>query len=150
MAGAPHNPYRPETSPEEIGGIVNDSLKRYFENEPELPLEKTKTDYEIERDALGTETESNVMMAEISPATATEEIESMFELTVGAAEPMLEHSTETKLEPTIERGPELYESYELPVNDLELLLAELEGDPLETSIEVNQEVEKIEDAERPL
>jgi hypothetical protein len=48
------------------------------------------------------------------------------------------------------RAPELYESYELPVKDIELLLAELEASPLETQIEADQKVESVENAERSL
>lgn len=57
---------------------------------------------------------------------------------------------EAAVPPEPARESELSESYELPAKDAELLLAELDANPLETGIEVNHQVEKIENAERPL
>jgi hypothetical protein len=51
-------------------------------------------------------------------------------------------------EPTVET--ELREPYELPERDAELLLAEVDSNLQETDVEVNQQVEKVENAERPL
>lgn len=46
------------------------------------------------------------------------------------------------------KGSEFHESYELPAKDAELLLAELDANPLET--DVDQKGEKVENAERSL
>ena len=80
-------------------------------------------------------------------SAAIEEMDNKFDLAVEAAEPITENPIEDAIEFSIESGPELYESYELPVKDLELLLAELDANPLETSIEANQKVEEAEYAE---
>ena len=106
-------------------------------------------DSEIEADALETETLPETWILELTAAAQTDEIESLFEPTLEAAEPALEKTTENLL-PTIENGPEIFESYELPVKDLELLLVELDAYPLETNIEVKQEAEKVENAERSI
>jgi hypothetical protein len=133
------NFYHSELAPEEVGRMVHENVQKYFENEPEQSAETTPVD-EIEPNAFGAETESAVLMPELP---TTEDVESTLELFEGA-ELVLEKPTENEIEASIENGPELYESYELPVKDLELLLVELDANPLETQIEVNQELEKNE------
>ena len=139
----PRIPFRPEVAPVQVGRIVNENLQKYFEKEPEQTAENDKTDYGIEADTL--DLGWDVIPNEFS--TPIREMENIFELTVEQPEPMLERSLEPSIEPSIENGPELYKSYELPVNDLELLLAELDANPLETNLELNQ-AEKLENAER--
>lgn len=58
-----------------------------------------------------------------------------------AAEPLVEISQEPYA--IIDKGPEIYESYELPVADLELLLVELDANPLEPQPEKNIEAEPV-------
>lgn len=69
---------------------------------------------------------------------------------VESAEAILENPTESEIEASIRRPPELCESYELPVKDLELLLAELDAIPLEIQIEADHKLESVENAEGPL
>jgi hypothetical protein len=58
---------------------------------------------------------------------------------IDSTEPLVETSQEAN--PVIRKGAELYESYELPVNDLELLLVELDASPFEVQPEKNVEAE---------
>jgi hypothetical protein len=133
----------------EVARIAHENVQEYLDKELEQSAESTRMDSEIEADALETETLPETWILELTAAAQTDEIESLFEPTLEAAEPALEKTTENLL-PTIENGPEIFESYELPVKDLELLLVELDAYPLETNIEVKQEAEKVENAERSI
>jgi len=48
------------------------------------------------------------------------------------------------------KAPELHESNEYPAKDLELLMTEIDPILLEPETKVDQEVEKVENAERSL
>jgi hypothetical protein len=140
------NLYHSELSPE-VARMAHENVHEYLDKELEQSAESTRMDPEIEADALETETLPETWI-ELTAATQTDEIESLFEPTLEAAEPALEKTTENLL-PTIENRPEIFEYYE-PVKNLELLLVELDAYPLETNIEVKQEAEKVENAERSL
>ena len=75
--------------------------------------------------------------------------EMKLEPTVESAEATLENPTDIEIDAAL-RAPELYESYEFPMKDIELLLAELDAIPFETKIEAEQELGKVENAERSL
>jgi hypothetical protein len=59
-----------------------------------------------------------------------------------AAEPIVEISREPNA--IIDKAAELNDTYELPVADLELLLIELDAEPLEVQQQKNVEVERAE------
>ena len=75
--------------------------------------------------------------------------EMKLEPTVESAEATLENPTDIEIDAAL-RAPELYESHEFPMKDVELLLAELDALPLETQVEADQKLESVENAERPL
>jgi len=142
---APANPYRPGVNVDQIGKTVSEKIQKYLADQTERQSETT--DYEVHSNMLGAETESDFVIPEL-PSAAIEGMDDKLDLTVEAVEPITENPVEDPIEPSLQSGPELYESGELPVRELELLLAELDATPLETKLD--QKSEKVEDAERSL
>jgi hypothetical protein len=128
--------------------MVHENIQDYSASKHERPPENPTREYEIEPHVLGTETEADIVIPEL--LSKLEEMDGRLEPTVEYAEAILEKPTESEIEAPIAKPPELYESYELPVGDIELLLAELDAIPLENQIEAGQEPEKVDNAERSL
>jgi hypothetical protein len=113
------------------------SLRLESQFVPEITSEKLQTNHETSADEARITAEAEPQIAE--PGLVTYVTESVFDVTVEA-----EPSAFSEIPPDIAVGPELYESYELPAKDLELLLAELDADPLQAEVQP----EKVE-AESP-
>ena len=124
----------------------HDNVQEYSADRHESLPENPTGAYKIETNASGTETESGIVTSEL--LSKLEEVDGRLEPTVEYAEAMVGNPTESEIEAPIARTPELYESYELPLKDIELLLAELDANPLET--DADQKGESVENAERPL
>jgi hypothetical protein len=75
--------------------------------------------------------------------------EMKLEPTVESAKSTLKNPTDSEIDAAL-NAPELYESYEFPMKDIELLLAEFDAILPETQVEADQKLESVENAERPL
>jgi hypothetical protein len=125
-----------------------DNVQEYSADRHESPPENPTGVYKIETNASGTETETDIVTSEL--LSKLEEVDGRLEPTVEYAEAIVENPTQSENEAPTGRTPELYESYELPVKDIESLLNELDAMPLENQIETGQRLESVENAERPL
>jgi hypothetical protein len=148
IPNAPPNPYRPEASRREVERMGRDNVQEYSADRHESPPENPTGVYKIETNASGTETETDIVTSEL--LSKLEEVDGRLEPTVEYAEAIVENPTQSENEAPTGRTPELYESYELPVKDIESLLNELDAMPLENQIETGQRLESVENAERPL
>jgi hypothetical protein len=141
----PPNPYRPGTVLGETGRVVHEGRRGYFANEhPERTKNPTR-EYEVESSPLGTETEFDSVMSEV----LSKMDEMKLEPTVESAETTLHDPADSEIDAAL-RAPELFESYEYPAKDLELLMTEIDAILLKPETRTDQEVEKLENAERPL
>jgi hypothetical protein len=122
--------HRPELDQASVEKAVGQAMERYLRNDSKRP---SKAERHIE-----TERDPNV---EANPAAETVEAKAS---EIDADEPReldrlpsAEASQETNA--SIEPTPDPLESYELPIADLELLLVELDANPLEVQPEKNIE-----------
>lgn len=143
----PPNPYRLGASRHEAARVVSENIQDYADRH-ESPPENPTGEYKIEPNASGTETEADITISEL--LSKLEEVDGRLEPTVEYAEATVGNPAESGIEVAMTSAPELYESYELPMKDIELLLAELDAMPLENQIETGQRLESVENAERPL
>lgn len=141
----PPNPYRPETRIDETGGIALDSRPSYPPSEYQLSKDESAREYDLELNALGTETELDSRMAELLSRMDQMELVP----TVESADTTLGDPNDSEINAAL-RAPELYESYECPANDLELLMTEIDAILLKPEIKTDREVEKVENTERSL
>jgi hypothetical protein len=112
--------------------LRNDSEQKQepqAETRPELETQPNLQEAGIEANSV---TETSLPIEEKAPET---------DLTQ-AAEPIVKISRESNA--ITEKGAELNDTYELPVADLELLLIELDANPLEVQQEKNVEAEGAE------
>jgi hypothetical protein len=129
--------YRPDQTLMEKA--VGHAIEKYLRNDIEQKQEsQTEIRPELETDLQAVGIEAN-RTVETSPAIGEKAPE--IDLTE-PAEPLAEISQEPNA--VIDKGAELHETYELPVADLELLLIELDANPLEVQPEKNVEVEGAE------
>jgi hypothetical protein len=140
----PPNPYRPGTGLGETGR-VHEIGRGYLANKHQERTENPTREYEVESSPLGTETDFDSVISRLMSGMD----EMKLEPTVESAEATLENPTDSEIDAAL-RAPELYESYEFPMKDIELLLTELDAIPFETKIEAEQELGKVENAERSL
>lgn len=103
-----------------IPNTVGDKVHTKVETSPE----EVKNDAEVSELPL------------VEPGIETHEMESAFDVTVEA-----EPSAFSGIAPDIVVGPELYEAYELPAKDLELLLAELDVNALQPEVQPEKKLE---------
>ena len=141
----PPSPYRPGTGLGETGRAIREGPRRYPANEHHDRADTPTREYEVELSTLGTETEFDSVISDLM--SKIDEIK--LEPTVESAEPTVKNPTDSEIDAAL-NAPELYQSYEFPIQDIELLLAELDAIRPEGKIEVNQELESVENAERPL
>jgi len=132
--------YRPEPDQTLMEKAVGHAIEKYLRNDSEQKREsqyhaETRLDSETPPDLHEVGLEAN-RLVETGP-TAIEEKAPEIDLTE-RAEPLVEISQEANL---IDKGAELYDSYELPVNDLELLLVELDANAFEVLPEKKVEAE---------
>jgi hypothetical protein len=128
--------------------VIHENIYDRSADRHEPPPENPAGEYKIEPNVSGTKTEADILKSEL--LSKLDEGDGRLEPTMEYAEATAENPTESGIEVAMTSAPELYESYELPVKDIELLLAELEASPLETQIEADQKVESVENAERSL
>jgi hypothetical protein len=124
--------YRPELDQASVEKAVGQSVERYLRNDSERPPQaegRTETEQDLNVEANPT-AETATAEAIVSEIDAGEPVE-LDRL------PSAEASQETNA--SIEPTPDPLESYELPIADLELLLVELDANPLEVQPEKNIE-----------
>jgi len=126
--------YRPEPDQASMEKTVSRAIEKYLRDEPEQKEAETRPELETPPNLLEVGLEAN-RLGETSPAV--EEKAPEIELTE-PAEPLAEMSQETN--PLADIGPELYD---IPIADLELLLVELDANPLEVRPERNIEAEPV-------
>jgi hypothetical protein len=133
--------YRPEPDQTTIEKTVGRAVEKYLRNDIEQKQEsrpdtgpKLETQPALQEEGIEANfvTETSLPIEEKAPEN---------DLTQ-AAEPVVEISRESNA--IIDKGAELNDTYELPVADLELLLIELDANPLEVQQEKNVEVEGAE------
>jgi hypothetical protein len=134
--------YRPELDQASVERVVGQAMERYLRNDSE----RKEPSPQVEGHNHETQRELDVRanpLAETGPVTVEAKIPE-----IDVSEPHVEadhlSSTEVSQETIasmIELTPELHESYELPINDLELLLVELDAYPFELQPEKNVEAE---------
>jgi hypothetical protein len=133
--------YRPEPDQDLMERAVGRAMEKYLRNDSEQKQEpQAETRPELE-------TQPNLQEAGIEANSVTETslpIEEKAPETdlTQAAEPIVKISRESNA--ITEKGAELNDTYELPVADLELLLIELDANPLEVQQEKNVEAEGAE------
>ena len=128
--------YRPEPDQALMDKTVGRAMEKYLRNDSE---QKRESQSQIEPH-LDSETPPNLQevgletnrLVEMGPVTIEEKAPEI-DLTTELAEPLVEVSQQS-----IDKGPELYD---IPVADLELLLVELDANPLEVRPERNIEAE---------
>jgi hypothetical protein len=134
---------RPEPDQASIEKVVGQAMERYLRNDSERkepsPQVERRTNSETQQVDIGAHP-----LAETGPVTVEEKIPE-----IDMNEKLVEvdplSSTEVSQETSasmIEVTPELHESYELPVKDLELLLVELDANPFEVQPEKNIEADR--------
>jgi len=137
-------PYRPEFDQTSVEKIIGQTIERYHHND--LELEELEDNDQTQRH---TETENPLNLQRMnveansseekglgtSPEIASEAHPDM----LAQPESLLEFSQEANA-----TSPEPFESYELPIADLELLLIELDANPLEVQPENRVEAEGAE------
>jgi len=130
--------YRPEPDQASLEQVVGRTIEKYLRNDSEQKREsQSQTETHLDSESPSNlqevgDLEAN-RLAETGPATIEKAPE--IDLTE-PAEPLVEISQEAI--PVIDKVAELYE---LPVKDLELLLVELDANPLEVQPERNIEAE---------
>ena len=129
--------YRPELDQAALENSVGHAIERYLRNESE---QKRESQYQAET-RLDSETPPNLQEAGLEAKALETGVVAIEEKApeIDSTEPLVEISQEAN--PVIGKGAELYESYELPINDLELLLVELDASPFEVRPEKNVEAE---------
>lgn len=135
--------YRPELDQARMEKVVGRTIEKYLRNDSEQKREsqsqtETHLDSESPPNLQKVGLEAN-RLVETGPATIEKAPEIDSTETPSLAEPLVEISQEAN--PVIDKVAELYESYELPAKDLELLLVELDANPLEVPPERNIEAE---------
>lgn len=135
--------YRPELDPALMEKAVGQVMERYLRNDSERkepsPQVEGHTNSETQQEL---DMAANALV-ETGPITVDAKIPDidMSEKLV-EADPLLSTEFSQKTSASmIEPAPELHESYELPVRDLELLLVELDANPFEVQPEKNIEAE---------
>ena len=129
--------YRPEPDQALMEKAAGQAVEKYLRNDSEQKREsqsQVETRMETPVDSQQIDTEAKALQTGLA---AIEEKAPEIDST----EPLVEISQEAS--PVNEKVPELYESYEFPVNDLELLLVELDVNPLEVRLEKNVEAEPV-------
>jgi hypothetical protein len=129
--------YRPELDQAALEKSVGHAIERYLRNESE---QKRESQYQAET-RLDSETPPNLQEAGLEAKALKTGVVAIEEKApeIDSTEPLVEISQEAN--PVIGKGAELYDSYELPVNDLELLLVELDASPFEVQPEKSVEAE---------
>ena len=126
--------YRPEPDQALMEKSVGRAMEKYLRNDSEQQKSQTETHLDSETppnlQEVGLETNR---LVEVGPVTIEEKAPEI-DLTE-LAEPLVEVSQQS-----IDKGPELYD---IPVADLELLLVELNANPLEVRPERNIEAEPV-------
>ena len=127
--------YRAEPDQALMEKAVGRAMEKYLRNDSEQKQEpETHLDSETPPNLPEIGLESN-RFVETGPATIEEKT---FEIDgTDLAEPLVEISQEAIID-KVDKGPELYD---IPVADLELLLVELDANPLEVRPERNMEAE---------
>jgi hypothetical protein len=125
--------------------MVRESRRDYSSSERKQSTEEPAREYELESNSLGTETELDSRMAELLSRMDQMELVP----TVESAETTLRDPNDSEIDAAL-RAPELYESYEYPAEDLELLMTEIDALLLQLETKPDQEVENVENAERSL
>ena len=130
-------PYRPELDQTSVEKIIGQTIDRYHRNETEG--EGLETDNETKH-----QTDTPAEIPEIKSAgeisQQTSEITPELDLGI-SAQPESLSEVGTGLDATIDNTPDPFESIELPIADLELLLIELDANPLEAQPEKIVEAE---------
>lgn len=126
----------PPVTEHEIDRAFYENLQKYLESKQEQPAEKTHVANEIEPKTLAEETESVELQEPLSTEPATHDLENPVEVRVEA-----EPAAFSEIPPDMKVGPELYEAYDLPAKDLELLLFELDANPLQPEIPQEKKLE---------
>jgi hypothetical protein len=124
--------YRPELDQASVEKAVGQAVERYLRNDSEQKeespqVEHVETKQELDMDNSLTETVTAEAKAPEIGSTEAVEVDPLL-----SAEPQ---ETDALIEPT----PDSLESYEIPITDLELLLIELDANPLEVRPEKNIE-----------
>lgn len=126
--------YRPEPDQALMERAVGKAMEKYLQNDIEQKQEsQTEMQPELETDLQEAGIEPN---RTVETSSAIEGKTPEINLTE-PAEPLVEISQESN--GIIDKGAEPYDTYELPVTDLELLLIELDANPLEVQPEKNIE-----------
>ncbi len=101
--------------------FIPNAIDEKVQTKPETSQEETKLAADVESPIVEPDLETH---------------ESPFDVTIEA-----EPSSFSEIPPDIVVGPELYEAYELPIKDLELLLVELDANPLQTEVRPEKKLE---------
>lgn len=129
--------YRPEPDQASMEKAVGRAMEKYLRNDSEQRESQAESPFDSETPPdlhdVGLEASR---LVETGPATIEEKAPEI-DMTA-PAEPLVEISQETN--PVIDKSAEVYE---LPVTDLELLLVELDANPLEVQPEKNIEAEPV-------
>jgi|GEM_PF-5475524 len=117
----------------------------YLENKRQEMTESPIRGYEIESSPLGTEIESETVISKLMPTMG----EMKLEPTVESAEAIVHDPNDVEIDAAL-KAPELYESYEFPMKDMESLLSEIDALSLEPETKADRKLESMEDADGPL